>query len=93
MLSNAIATKDNLLRRGIFIVCDRCPLCGVEEETIRHLFFECRFSWRIWGLCLEWLGISLVLHCDAQMHFKMFKPIGLKHVIVKCWRDLGRYYR
>ncbi|KAK8470303.1 hypothetical protein PHAVU_004G108700, partial [Phaseolus vulgaris] len=34
-------------------------------------------SWRIWGLCLEWLGFSLVLHCDAQMHFKMFKLIGI----------------
>jgi len=42
-------------------------------------------------MCLEWLGFSLVLHCDAQMHFKMFKPIGLKHVIIKCWGDLGRY--
>jgi len=39
VLSNAIATKDNLLRRGISMVCDRYPICGVEEETVRHLFF------------------------------------------------------
>ena len=93
VLHNAIATKDNLLRRGIPMACVRCPLCGVEEETVRHLFFECRVSCRIWGMCLEWLGSSLALHCDAQMHFKMFKPIGVKHAIIKCWGGghLGRY--
>ena len=38
VLSNAIVTKDNLLRCGIPMVCDRCPLCGVEEVTVRHFF-------------------------------------------------------
>ena len=42
VLSNKIVTKDNLLRRGISLVCECCPLCGVEEETISHLFFGCR---------------------------------------------------
>ena len=61
VLSKAIATKDNILRHGIYPMCDCCPLCGVEEETVSH--FLCRVSWRIWGLCFEWLGIFLVLHC------------------------------
>jgi len=39
VLYNVIVTKDNLLRRGIPMVCARCPFCSVEEETIRHLFF------------------------------------------------------
>ena len=39
VLCNAIATKDNLLRRGIPLVCVRCPLCGVEEESVICLFF------------------------------------------------------
>jgi len=57
VLCNVIPTKDNLLRRGLLLMSDRCPLCGVEEELVRHLFFECRISWRIWGMCLKWLGI------------------------------------
>ena len=85
MLCNAIPTKDNLSRRGIPLMCDRCPLCGVEEESVRHLFFECKISWKIWGMCLTWLGFPLVLHCDAQMHFRMFKPLGLNHAVTKCW--------
>jgi len=39
VLSNAIATKGKLLRRGISLVCDCCLLCGVEEEMVSHLFF------------------------------------------------------
>jgi len=44
VLCNVIPTKDNLSRRGITLMSDRCPLCGVEEESVRHLFFECRIS-------------------------------------------------
>jgi len=85
VLTNTIATKENLLRHGISLLCDHYPLCDVDEETIRHNFFECRVSWRIWGMCLEWLRFSSVFHCDAQMHFKMFKLLGLKHATIRCW--------
>ena len=44
VLCNVIPTKDNLSRRGRTLMSDRCPLCGVEEESVRHLFFECRIS-------------------------------------------------
>ena len=39
VLCNVIPTKDNLLRCGLPLMSDRCPLCGVEEESVRHLFF------------------------------------------------------
>jgi len=83
VLCNVIPTKDNILRCGLLLISDRCPLCGVEEESVRHLFFECRISWRIWGMCLKWLGLSSVLHRDAQIHFRMFNPIGLNHAFIR----------
>ena len=89
VLRNVIPTKDNLLRRGLLLISDRCPLCGEEEESVRHLFFECRISWRIWGMCLRWLGYSSVLHRDGQMHFRMFKPLDLKEAIIRCWGAFG----
>jgi len=85
VICNAISTKDNLSRRGITLMSDRCPLCGAEEESVRHLFFECRISWRIWGMCLEWLGFISVIHRDPQMNFRLFKPIGLNHAVTRCW--------
>ena len=85
VVCNVIPTKDNLSRRDIPLMSDRCPLCGAEEESVRHLFFECWISWKIWGMCLEWLGFPSVLHRDPQMHFRMFKPIGLNHAVIRCW--------
>ncbi|XP_068472094.1 uncharacterized protein [Phaseolus vulgaris] len=34
VLCNVIPTKDNLLRCGLPLMSDRCPLCGVEEESV-----------------------------------------------------------
>ena len=39
VLPNIIATKDNLMRRGMVLVSNLCPLCDEEEETVNHLFF------------------------------------------------------
>nr|XP_007149215.1 hypothetical protein PHAVU_005G051200g [Phaseolus vulgaris]ESW21209.1 hypothetical protein PHAVU_005G051200g [Phaseolus vulgaris] len=72
MLNNSIATKDNLLRRGVSVVSCLCELSGEEEETVCHLFFKCKFVWKFWGLCLSWLGCLSVNHYDANVHFRMF---------------------
>jgi len=85
VLDKVIDSKQSTFLEGMRL------LDSVEEETVSHLFFECRISWRIRGLCLEWLEFSSILHCDAQFHFKLFKPIGLKQAFVSCWGDW--YYR
>ncbi|KAH0690028.1 hypothetical protein KY289_017386 [Solanum tuberosum] len=33
-----------------------CPLCGIEYESIDHLFFQCSFSSSIWSKLLLWQG-------------------------------------
>lgn len=45
--SNALATLDILYQRGISNV-SACFICGVEVETIQHLFAECPFISTIW---------------------------------------------
>lgn len=38
-----------MLRRKIIeVMC--CPICGYEDETIEHLFFQCDRAKRIWKL-------------------------------------------
>ena len=84
MLTNTIATKDNLLRRCLILVSNICPLCGEEVEMVNHLFFECKVSWRIWGLCFEWLGLYSVFHFDVPMNFMLFKPAGMQEAVNRC---------
>jgi len=47
VLENKIATTVNLVRRGIIVDNMLCCLCGKEEESHRHLFFDCRFAWLV----------------------------------------------
>lgn len=35
-----------------------CPLCEAEEESVSHLFFDCKVSKQVWKKFLGWQGIS-----------------------------------
>jgi hypothetical protein len=43
-----ILTKDNLAKRN-WHGCKRCVFCH-EDETIKHLFFQCQFARAIWSI-------------------------------------------
>jgi len=73
VLKNKIVTKVNLLRRGIAVESALCCFCGVKDEEINHLFFDCRIAWLVWNLCYEWLSILLVAPCCSYSHFLQFR--------------------
>ncbi len=73
VVENRIASRVNLVRRGVAVENSLCCLCGEEEESSCHLFFVCRFAWRIWCLCFEWLGVSFVFHKDPKSNFAQFR--------------------
>src|SRR6266542_3403399 len=51
-----ILTKDNLARHN-WQGSKTCGFCS-ENETIRHLFFDCRFAQMVWGLIYLTFGIT-----------------------------------
>jgi len=69
VLRKALAIKDNLSRRGVVLLNNLCVLCGVEEESIYHMIFNCKIAWLIWGMCYNWLGVSMTNHYDAKSYF------------------------
>jgi hypothetical protein len=50
-----ILTKDNLVKRN-WHGSMQCVFCH-QDETIKHLFFQCRFARSIWSLIQ--VGLSL----------------------------------
>jgi len=44
VLEDKIASKTNLVRRGIGMTTITCCLCGEEEETTSHLFCTCKVA-------------------------------------------------
>jgi len=73
MLENKLAIRVNLERRGVSVENSLCCLCGKEEESYRHLFFDCSFAWRVWCLCFKWLGVSFVFHINPKSNFDQFR--------------------
>ncbi|GJX30963.1 RNA-directed DNA polymerase, eukaryota, reverse transcriptase zinc-binding domain protein [Tanacetum coccineum] len=45
---NRLATRDNLIRRGIVIASERCPLCGVVDEDVHHILISCSRVLPVW---------------------------------------------
>lgn len=55
-VQNRLATKDRLQKWHIS--CDPlCALCGEEDETLPHLFFDCKISSEVWKQVLRTLQI------------------------------------
>jgi len=84
-LENKLATKTNLEKRGITVVSSVCSLCGVEEESNTHLFFECSFAWRVWNLCCAWLGVQSVFHNVPLLNFSQFRLSNVSVSVNEVW--------
>ncbi|XP_058741424.1 uncharacterized protein LOC131613801 [Vicia villosa] len=52
-----MATKDRM-RRFRLITESICNMCKEVDESINHVFFECRDTNRIWKATLEWMNID-----------------------------------
>jgi len=69
VLNDRLPTRANLERRGLILETNRCAMCGEDEESGSHVFFECRVTWRVWCLCSEWVGEQTVVHREGKSHF------------------------
>lgn len=74
LLKGRIATKENLVRRGVTFNNEErmYPLCKEDEETTAHLFFNCKFANSIWLNFFSWLGVSMAMHSNPSIHFLQF---------------------
>ncbi|KAL8522493.1 hypothetical protein ACS0TY_012601 [Phlomoides rotata] len=66
-----------------------CPFCNEEQETVRHIFFECEFSYKIWMACLNWLGEYSVLPSNPSTNLlsfsRLFRGNQRRWVAVSIW--------
>ena len=73
-----LPTLDNLTKRGVLINggSNLCYLCHNHSESVKHIFFECAFSYVVWQGCLEWLGVVAALPNSCVAHFLLFESWG-----------------
>ncbi|XP_058726151.1 uncharacterized protein LOC131597472 [Vicia villosa] len=74
VIMNRLPTKDQLLHRGVIQASNSvCVLCSNREESILHLFLQCRVSKKIWGDIGLWFGAQVEGSYDyVFQHFCWF---------------------
>jgi len=93
LLSNRLPTKQNLVKRGIFLLTDGTCVTGCDDiESATHLFLHCNTFSVLWTLVRSWLGIFSVPSGEFRHHFTQFtKMAGMprsSHLFFYC--DLVR---
>lgn len=48
--NNILPSKLNLFRKGITMDA-LCPICGLVEETMEHILWNCESTWDVWAAC------------------------------------------
>ncbi|GKE34147.1 RNA-directed DNA polymerase, eukaryota [Tanacetum coccineum] len=57
VMTNSLATKFNISRRGIDIDSISCVNCGIGVETTSHLFFKCEMAQQVSHLINLWWDV------------------------------------
>jgi hypothetical protein len=87
LLNDRLSTRNILRRRNMFIESYNCVLCNdATEETLEHLFLECRFAQQCWhrlGIIIPngstFPGIVEIMR--MHLHSKFF----MVAIILFCW--------
>ncbi|OMO86337.1 reverse transcriptase [Corchorus capsularis] len=58
VIQDILPTKPQLQRRGVPIDLN-CVVCGGNESSLYHVFFECTFSRQVWVIACPWLPVYL----------------------------------
>lgn len=80
-----LATCGYLLRIGIH-VDQICCLCGMEEEKIDHLFFDCEMVRKVWKGVTEWCRVNM-----PAVKWEMEKDFLISQCRTNCGKQ--RLYR
>ncbi|GMJ01570.1 hypothetical protein HRI_003826200 [Hibiscus trionum] len=89
--NNRLPVKMELLKRGVSSISDSlCPLCMEENETVNHLLFVCRLSWKVWMRVASFWELKLVMPSDGITFLKYWNDLKPKFADEKFWFIIPR---
>ncbi|KAL4581519.1 hypothetical protein LXL04_006041 [Taraxacum kok-saghyz] len=69
LLWNKLPTRVLLCGKGIQLPSWLCPMCGMEEETISHVFIASQLASILWRLVFRWMQFPMILTEEPQSVF------------------------
>ncbi|XP_057789992.1 uncharacterized protein LOC131006854 [Salvia miltiorrhiza] len=91
MLKNRLPTCDNLRKMKILLNDEesKCFECGMQEESINHLFLICPKTDEVWNEVQKWLGVATVRPNHFEKHLGTFTSFGkekkIRNLLLAIW--------
>ncbi|XP_058726276.1 uncharacterized protein LOC131597605 [Vicia villosa] len=91
IIHNRLATKDQLIKRGILMdgVDSDCVFCSTESESLSHLLGGCLVVEAIWRKVYEWIGPVDDLTLDEfkgfLFEFEKVKNLAKRSLVTVIW--------
>ena len=63
---------NRLLHKMNIIDSDICDFCDQQEQTLCHLFYECRLVKEFWASVQSWLTTECGVNCDFCLKTVLF---------------------
>lgn len=63
-------------------------MCQMCQESIQHLFLECKVAHIVWNSCHSWLEIQSLLHNNLFVHFEQFQLLHLNKNQNQVWKTM-----
>ena len=92
---NCLPTKANLLRKGVILNDDLCPLCNDSPETVSHVFTDCKKAKEVRLVSNVWWKIfaedannldSLITGTGANRKVRLIKDAVLQAYFWFIWK-------
>lgn len=81
---NRLPTKDNLIRRNVNIPSMMCEVCGMENESLEHVFGSCVIAAQVWEFVSQWCRITPFFFFSVSdlptLALQLRGDVGWKHV-------------
>jgi hypothetical protein len=58
---NSILTLENLIKRKVVVVVNRCIMCKCSCETVEHLVLHCLIAQELWSFAFTTFGVVGVM--------------------------------
>ncbi|XP_058768826.1 uncharacterized protein LOC131642615 [Vicia villosa] len=91
IIHNRLATKDQLIKRGILMddIVSECVFCSTETESLSHLLGDCLVVEAIWRKVYEWIGPVDELYLEEfewfLFYFEKVKNLAKRSLVAVIW--------